>query len=103
MSARHLSFVESGRASASRELLLRLGEQLTMPLRDRNRLLVAGGYAPVFNARTLDDPDMEPALAAISSVLDASAPTPPWWSIHGGIWSARINPRGNCSKACRPA
>ncbi|MBN9474595.1 MAG: transcriptional regulator [Bordetella sp. SCN 67-23] len=86
VSARHLSFVESGRASASRELLLRLGEQLTMPLRDRNRLLVAGGYAPVFNARSLDDPDMAPALAAISAVLDASAPYPalvvdPLWNL----------------------
>jgi transcriptional regulator with XRE-family HTH domain len=93
VSAHHLSFVESGRASASRELLLRLGERLSMPLRDRNRLLIAGGYAPVFNARTLDDPDMEPALTAISAVLDASAPYP----------ALVVDPSWNLVRANRPA
>ncbi|MDX3905593.1 MAG: helix-turn-helix domain-containing protein [Pigmentiphaga sp.] len=93
VSARHLSFVESGRASASRELLLRLSEQLAMPLRERNRLLVAGGYAPAFDARALDDPDMEPALAAISAVLDASAPYP----------ALVVDPLWNLVRANRPA
>jgi len=76
VSARHLSFVESGRAGASRELLQRLGEGLSMPLRDINRLLVAGGYAPVHREHALDDPDMAAAREAVSAVLEGHRPYP---------------------------
>ena len=76
VSTRHLSFVESGRAAASRELLQRLGERLEMPLRERNRLLVAGGYAPVHAAHALDAPEMEEAHTAIRSILDGHSPFP---------------------------
>ena len=76
VSTRHLSFVESGRASASRDLLLRLGERLAMPLRERNRLLVVGGFATTQPARPLDAPEMAAAMAAIRILLDAHCPYP---------------------------
>ncbi len=76
VSTRHLSFVESGRAAPSRDLLLRLAEPLAMPLREQNRLLLAAGYAPVHGERALDAPDMVAALAAVEAVLRAHAPFP---------------------------
>lgn len=76
VSSRHLSFVESGRAGASRELLLRLAEGLDMPLRERNRLLLAAGYAPVHAERALDSPDMGAARAAVDAVLAGCEPYP---------------------------
>ncbi len=76
ISTRHLSFVESGRANASRDLLQRLGEHLAMPLRERNRLLIAGGYAPIHTERSLDAPEMEAARAALHAVLEAHCPFP---------------------------
>lgn len=63
VSQRHLSFVESGRAQVSRELALRLAEWLDVPLRERNHLLLAAGYAPAYSERALGDP----ALAAARS------------------------------------
>ena len=56
ISARHLSFLETGRAQPSREMLLHLAEELDVPVRERNALLMAAGYAPVFPERPLDDP-----------------------------------------------
>ena len=76
ISTRHLSFVESGRASGSREMLLRLAENLDMPLRARNRLLVAGGYAPIFTEQPLDAPDMAAARSAVEAVLKGHEPYP---------------------------
>ncbi|TAL56257.1 helix-turn-helix transcriptional regulator [Pandoraea sp.] len=76
ISTRHLSFVETGRAQPSREMLLHLAEQLAMPLRERNRLLMAGGYAPVFAERSLDDPAMSAARQAIDRVLAGHEPYP---------------------------
>lgn len=76
ISARHLSFVERGRASPSREMLLRLAEPLRLPLRERNRLLLAGGYAPVHSDCALDAPEMVAAKAAVDAVLATHAPFP---------------------------
>ena len=76
VSTRHLSFVESGRATPSRELLLRLAEPLRLPLRERNRLLLAAGYAPLYGERPLDAPEMAAAQAAVDAVLAAHAPFP---------------------------
>ncbi len=76
VSARHLSFVETGRATPSRELLLHLAEQLAIPLRERNILLVAAGYAPIFPERPLDDPALAAAQRAIKLVLDGHEPYP---------------------------
>lgn len=76
ISARHLSFVETGRATPSREMVLKLAERLEVPLRDRNVLLVAAGYAPAFPQRSLDDPALKSARAAIELVLGAHEPNP---------------------------
>jgi transcriptional regulator with XRE-family HTH domain len=76
VSARHLSFVETGRARPSREMVLRLAEQLEVPLRERNELLVAAGFAPVYGHRRLDEPDMATVRAALDLVLAAYEPYP---------------------------
>src|ERR1700676_1431506 len=76
ISARHLSFVETGRAAPSRDMVLKLAERLAVPLRERNVLLVAAGYAPAFPQRTLDDPALKSARAAIDLVLKAHEPNP---------------------------
>src|SRR5437899_7835257 len=68
ISSRHLSFVETGRSQPSREMLLHLAEQLNVPLRDRNTLLIAGGFAPVFEARPFADPVCEDARVAVNLV-----------------------------------
>src|SRR4051812_3791466 len=64
ISARHLSFVETGRAAPSRDMVLRLAERLDVPLRERNVLLVAAGFAPAFPQRALDDPALKSARSA---------------------------------------
>lgn len=76
ISARHLSFVETGKAMPSREMVLHLCDRLEVPLRDRNTLLVAAGYAPVFPQRPLDDPALAPARAAVDLVLKGHEPFP---------------------------
>ena len=77
ISQRHLSFVESGRAAPSRELVLQLAEQLDIPLRQRNQLLLAAGYAPSFNERPLEDPSLAPAMKAVNLVLKGHEPIRP--------------------------
>src|SRR5437764_13952072 len=76
ISARHLSFVETGRAAPSREMVLKLAERLAVPLRERNVLLVAAGFAPAFPQRSLDDPALRQAREAINLVLKAHEPNP---------------------------
>jgi transcriptional regulator with XRE-family HTH domain len=76
ISTRHLSFVETGRAQPSREMLLHLAESLEIPLRERNVLLTAAGYAPVFAERPLDDPALGAARQAVEMVLKGHEPFP---------------------------
>ncbi len=76
VSARHLSFVETGRSRPSRQLLLRLGEHLAVPLRDRNALLLAAGFAPAYPQRRLDDPPMAAVADAVTRILAAYQPFP---------------------------
>jgi len=76
ISSRHLSFIETGRATPSRAMVLRLAEYLDVPLRERNRLLTAAGFAPVFRERSLDDQSMQPARAAVEQVLKGQEPYP---------------------------
>ncbi len=76
ISARHLSFVETGRSAPSREMVLKLAERLDVPLRERNVLLVAAGFAPAFPQRALDDPALKSAREAIDLVLKAHEPNP---------------------------
>ena len=76
VSARHVSFLETGRARPSREMVIRLAEQLEIPLRERNALLLAAGYAPVYAERQLDAPEMAPVRQAIDRFLRAHEPYP---------------------------
>lgn len=76
VSARHLSFVETGRSKPSRELLLHLAEHLEVPLRDRNGMLLAAGYAPVYKETALDAETMRPVRAALDKILTSHEPYP---------------------------
>jgi len=76
ISTRHLSFVETGRSMPSREMVLRLAERLDVPLRERNALLVAAGYAPMYRERPLDDPALAAARSAVELVLRSHEPFP---------------------------
>lgn len=76
ISTRHLSFIETGRAQPSRDMVLLLADHLAVPLRDRNVLLTAAGYAPVFRERKLDDPALVAARRAVELVIQGHAPYP---------------------------
>src|SRR5215467_5865364 len=76
ISSRHLSFLETGRSQPSREMVLRLAERLDVPLRDRNALLIAAGYAPAYPERPLDDPALQSARKAVDLVLAGHEPYP---------------------------
>src|SRR5499426_2213131 len=76
ISARHLSFLETGRSKPSREMVLRLSDQLEIPLRERNNLLVAAGYAPVFEERALGDPALQGARNVVDLILAGHEPYP---------------------------
>ena len=76
VSQRHLSFVESGRSAPSRDMILHLAERLAIPLRERNILLVAAGFAPVYRERNLDDPALSAQREAIDVVLKGHEPFP---------------------------
>lgn len=76
ISTRHLSFMETGRAQPSREMILRLAEQLSVPMRERNVLLVAAGYAPIFAEHSLEDPALKSAKKAIEVILESQKPFP---------------------------
>src|ERR1700736_4611919 len=71
ISSRHLSFVETGRARPSREMVLHLADELQIPLRERNALLLAAGYAPLYAERSFDAPEMETVRQAVDRFLRA--------------------------------
>ena len=86
VSTRHVSFVETGRSKPSREMVLRLAEHLDVPLRDRNQLLLAGGYAPIYSEASLHSPAMLAIREALRRLLKAHEPYPAlvvdrWWNI----------------------
>jgi transcriptional regulator with XRE-family HTH domain len=76
VSARHLSFVETGRSRPSERMVLHLAETLEVPLRERNRLLLAAGYAPVYSQHALEEPELAPVRAALDQLLAAHEPYP---------------------------
>ncbi len=76
ISTRHVSFMETGRTNPSRDMVLRLCERLAIPLRERNALLVAAGYAPMYRERALDDPALTAARQAVELVLKGHEPCP---------------------------
>jgi transcriptional regulator with XRE-family HTH domain len=86
VSARHLSFVETGRSRPTPAMILRLTEQLGVPLRERNTLLLAGGYAPAYPEHGLDEPELRSVRAALRQVLAGHEPYPAvlvdrWWTL----------------------
>jgi transcriptional regulator with XRE-family HTH domain len=86
VSARHLSFLETGRSKPSREMVLHLSDQLDVPLRDRNALLLAAGFAPAYEERPIDSPEMAPARDALDRILTGHEPYPAvvvdrWWNL----------------------
>jgi transcriptional regulator with XRE-family HTH domain len=76
VSARHISCVESGKAAPSRELLMTLADALSIPLRERNALLNAAGYAHLYGLRSLDAPELQPVLRALRTVVERTGPYP---------------------------
>ncbi|HVY77109.1 MAG TPA: helix-turn-helix transcriptional regulator [Solirubrobacterales bacterium] len=76
VSARHLSFVETGRARPSAEMVLKLAERLEVPLRERNRMLLAAGYAPAFPELAIDEPPMAAVREALDVILEGHEPNP---------------------------
>ncbi|MDT7727006.1 MAG: hypothetical protein QOI21_3582, partial [Actinomycetota bacterium] len=86
VSTRHVSFVETGRSKPSREMVLRLAEHLDVPLRDRNQLLLAGGYAPIYTETSLHSPAMLAIRSALRRLLKGHEPYPAlvvdrWWNL----------------------
>src|SRR5215469_13523490 len=86
VSSRHLSFVETGRSRPTSDMILRLAEQLDVPLRDRNTLLLAGGYAPAYPERGLAAPELQAVQDALQKVLKGHEPYPAvvvnrWWEL----------------------
>jgi transcriptional regulator with XRE-family HTH domain len=86
VSSRHLSFVETGRSRPTSEMILHLAEHLDVPLRDRNSLLLAGGYAPKYQERGLAEPELKAGQAALRRVLKGQEPYPAvvvnrWWEL----------------------
>src|SRR5258705_3512519 len=76
ISQRHLSFLESGRAAPSRDMILHLAEQLDIPLRDRNLLLIAAGFAPIYRERPLTNPALQEGRQAVDVGLKGHEPHP---------------------------
>ena len=106
ISQKHLSFIESGRSAPSREMLLHLAEHLDVPLRERNTMLLAGGFAPAFLNRSLDDASLALAKASVDRVLSAHEPFPALafdrhWdlvSANQAVWSLMANVREDLLK-----
>lgn len=76
VSSRHLSFLETGKAQPSREMVIHLGVVLDLSLRDRNALLHAAGFAPIYPQSELDSPEMDDVRAVLRTILDAHSPSP---------------------------
>ena len=118
VSTRHLSFVETGRSRPTPEMIERLAGHLDVPLRERNRLLLAGGYAPAHPEHALDEPDLAAVRDALRVVLAAHEPHPAvllnrWWELVDanaaiaplieGVAPALLEPRSTCSGSrCTP-
>src|SRR6202042_2504935 len=117
ISARHLSFVETGRSQPTSGMILRLSEQLDVPLRERNALLLAGGYAPAYPEHSLDEPELARLRVALRQILTGHEPYPAlvvnrWWEMLDGNAAIAVltegcdpellTPRVNALRAPRP-
>jgi len=101
ISARHLSFVETGRSRPSREMVMRLAECLSLPLRNRNALLLSAGFAPAYRERSLDDPALGAAREGCSAFSTGTRPSRRWRSTGIGTSSRIMTWCRCCSTASR--
>ncbi|SHG47891.1 Transcriptional regulator, contains XRE-family HTH domain [Jatrophihabitans endophyticus] len=107
VSTRHLSFVETGRSRPTPELILRLTEQLDVPLRERNQVLLAGGYAPAYPQHGLDAPALAGVRAALRRVLDGHQPYPAlvlnrWWEVQDANAALGVMTAGCAARLLAP-
>jgi transcriptional regulator with XRE-family HTH domain len=102
VSTRHLSRVETSRAHPSAEMILHLAEHLEVPLQDRNRLLLAGGYAPQYGERPLTDDSLAVVMAGLRACSTRTRRTRPCCSTTTGTWSTRTPPPRPCSRGSPP-
>jgi transcriptional regulator with XRE-family HTH domain len=108
VSTRHLSFLETGRATPSRDMVLHLADRLEVPLRERNSLLVAAGYAPVYTRTALDSPELAPVRAAVRQILTGHDPYPAvvvdrYWNLLDANASASFLTAGAAEHLVGPA
>ncbi|MBW8487640.1 helix-turn-helix domain-containing protein [Actinomadura parmotrematis] len=107
VSTRHLSFVETGRSAPSRDMVLRLAEHLQVPLRDRNLLLVAAGYAPVYAETGMAEPRMDAVRGALRQILEGHEPYPAvvvdrFWNLVDGNAAAGLFMEGAAPALLEP-
>jgi transcriptional regulator with XRE-family HTH domain len=107
ISTRHLSFVETGRSVPSREMVLHLAEQLDLPLRERNQLLIAAGYAPIYAERALDTTPLSAVRDAVRQVLTGHEPYPAlavdrYWNIVDGNTALAVLTEGVAAELLGP-
>jgi transcriptional regulator with XRE-family HTH domain len=107
VSSRHLSFIETGRAKPTSEMILRLAEHLEVPLRERNKLLLAGGFAPAYPEHGLAEPELAAVRAALSQVLTGHEPYPAaivnrWWELVDANGSIAIFTQGAAGHLLEP-
>jgi transcriptional regulator with XRE-family HTH domain len=107
VSTRHLSFVETGRSRPTREMILRLAEELAVPLRARNALLLAGGFAPAYPEGELGGPDLAAVLASLRTVLAGHEPYPALlidrhWTMVDGNAAVRLLTAGVAPELLEP-
>jgi transcriptional regulator with XRE-family HTH domain len=107
VSSRHLSFVETGRAQPGRELILRLADELEIPLRERNGLLMVAGFAPVFETRAFDDPAFDSIRSIVDLTLERHKPFPAYlidrhWNIARSNAAAPVLYEGVDAALLRP-
>jgi transcriptional regulator with XRE-family HTH domain len=107
VSAKHLSFLETGRAAPSREMVVHLAEHLDVPLRERNVLLTAAGYAPLYAETDLHAPEMTAINQAIQRLLRSHEPYPAvvvdrWWNMVAGNAGVALLAEGVDPELLRP-
>lgn len=107
ISTRHLSFVETGRSRPTPQMILKLTDHLEVPLRERNQLLLAGGYAPIYPERALDAPELAAVRAALHLVLTAHEPYPAvvinrWWELVDANSGVEVMTEGCAPELLRP-
>jgi transcriptional regulator with XRE-family HTH domain len=102
LSTKHLSFVETGRSRPSRQLLIHLAQHLDLPIAERNRLLLAGGFAPPYPEQPDDGEVMQPLRESLSRLLEAHEPNPAL--IVDGLWNliGPIEPRRSSGTGSTP-